>query len=150
MVITGHWIDSQWRLQKRVLNFVHISPPRRGVEIADFVFKCLQEWGIESKIYTVSVDNASNNGTALRALKDIFSKNKFLLAKGKLFHVRCCAHIINLMVQDGIGELKDIVDVIRSKVDFINKTDGRRLLFAQIFQQLHLPEKVLIYDCKTR
>ncbi|KAL3522938.1 hypothetical protein ACH5RR_015772 [Cinchona calisaya] len=43
MVITGHWIDSSWKLQKRVLSFVHIPPPQRGVEISDAIFKCLKE-----------------------------------------------------------------------------------------------------------
>ncbi|XP_071933869.1 zinc finger BED domain-containing protein RICESLEEPER 2-like [Coffea arabica] len=150
MVITGHWIDSNWRLQKRVLNFVHVPPPRRGIQIADDIFKCLTDWGIESKIYTVSVDNASNNDSALRCLKDTFSRNKCLLAKGKLFHVRCCAHILNLMVQDGLSQIKEIVGTIRDSVEFINKTDGRRLQFAEIVRQLQLPEKILIYDCKTR
>ncbi|GER37196.1 BED zinc finger [Striga asiatica] len=85
MVITRHWIDSNWRLQKRVLNFVHIPPPRRAVEIADAIYKCLKDWGIESKVYTISVDNASNNDTALRSLKDTFSRNKCLLAKESYF-----------------------------------------------------------------
>ncbi|XWS61870.1 hypothetical protein CRYUN_Cryun07bG0161800 [Craigia yunnanensis] len=43
MVLTAHFIDCNWRLQKRVINFVHIPPPRRGVEIADCIFKCLKE-----------------------------------------------------------------------------------------------------------
>nr|XP_027067613.1 zinc finger BED domain-containing protein RICESLEEPER 2-like [Coffea arabica] len=150
MVITGHWIDSQWRLQKRVLNFVHVPPPRPGIAIADAIYKCMLDWGIESKIYTVSVDNASNNDTALRCLKDTFSRNKCLLAKGKLFHVRCCAHILNLMVQDGLSEIQEIIHDIRTSVEFVNKTEGRRLIFGEIVHQLRLPERVLIYDCKTR
>ncbi|KAL0399791.1 UNVERIFIED_CONTAM: putative AC transposase [Sesamum radiatum] len=47
MVITGHWIDESWQLQKSVLNFVHIPPPRRGLEIANAIWRCLEDWGIE-------------------------------------------------------------------------------------------------------
>ncbi|KAL4581190.1 hypothetical protein LXL04_017400 [Taraxacum kok-saghyz] len=35
MVITAHFIDQNWRLQKRVLSFVHVPPPRTGIDIAD-------------------------------------------------------------------------------------------------------------------
>ena len=49
MVITGHFIDLDWRLQKRVLNFVHLPPPRRGIEIADSIYKCLKEWALKIK-----------------------------------------------------------------------------------------------------
>ncbi|XP_015950046.1 zinc finger BED domain-containing protein DAYSLEEPER-like [Arachis duranensis] len=44
MVITGHYVATNWVLQKRVLSFVHVPPPRRGVDIADVIFKCLIEW----------------------------------------------------------------------------------------------------------
>ncbi|XP_020553716.1 zinc finger BED domain-containing protein RICESLEEPER 4-like [Sesamum indicum] len=53
MVITGHWIDESWKLQKRVLNFVHIPPPRRGLEIANVIWRCLEDWGINGKIHTI-------------------------------------------------------------------------------------------------
>ncbi|KAK4431766.1 hypothetical protein Salat_0938700 [Sesamum alatum] len=69
MVITGHWIDESWQLQKRVLNFVHIPPPRRGLEIANAIWLYLEGWGIESKIHTISVDNASANDSAIDNLK---------------------------------------------------------------------------------
>ncbi|XP_027174346.1 zinc finger BED domain-containing protein RICESLEEPER 1-like [Coffea eugenioides] len=135
---------------KRVLNFVHIRPPRREIEISDAVFKCAKEWGIEGKIHTIFVDNASNNDVAVRLLKDDFGRCKKLLGRGKLFHVRCCAHVLNLMVQDGLKEIVDICENIRDSADFVNKSDGRALLFAEIAQQLQIPGKKLLHDCRTR
>ncbi|KAK8505096.1 hypothetical protein V6N12_037973 [Hibiscus sabdariffa] len=49
MVLTAHFVDRDWKLQKRVLNFVHIPPPRKGKDIANCIFKCLKEWDIENK-----------------------------------------------------------------------------------------------------
>nr|XP_027102574.1 zinc finger BED domain-containing protein RICESLEEPER 2-like [Coffea arabica] len=140
MVIIGHWIDSDWKLQKRVLNFVHIPPPRRGVEIAASLFKCVKDWGIEQKIHTISVDNASANDVAIRVLRDDFSRSKKLLGGGKLFHVRCCAHILNLS-SSRLSEIADIVNKIRDSVDFVNRSETRLLLFAEIAQQLQIPGK---------
>ncbi|GJS54650.1 transposase, MuDR, MULE transposase domain protein [Tanacetum coccineum] len=31
MVLTGHFVDSNWRLQKHVLSFIHLPPPHRGI-----------------------------------------------------------------------------------------------------------------------
>ncbi|KAL6545629.1 hypothetical protein OROGR_009503 [Orobanche gracilis] len=150
MVLTGHWISSDWKLEKRVLNFVHVPPPRPGIVIADEIYECLRDWGLENKVYTVSVDNASNNDTAIARLKEIFSRNNNLVLEGELFHVRCCAHILNLLVQEGLAKIKKVVQKIRATIDYINKTDSRRLNFAKVVEQAGLPERVLRYDCKTR
>ncbi|XP_057734453.1 zinc finger BED domain-containing protein RICESLEEPER 2-like [Arachis stenosperma] len=150
MVITGHYVDTNWVLQKRVLSFVHVPPPRRGVDIADAIFKCLIEWGIESKIYSISVDNASYNDSCLRTLKDMISRHRKLLCGGKLFHVRCCAHILNLLVQDGLGEIAGTIENIRESVKFINQSEARLRTFSDIVQQLQLPGRKLILDCPTR
>ncbi|KAG6520199.1 hypothetical protein ZIOFF_017237 [Zingiber officinale] len=61
MVVTGHWIDSCWNLQKRVLSFINVPPPRGGLQISDAIFKCMKEWGIENKVFTITVDNASSS-----------------------------------------------------------------------------------------
>ena len=87
MVLIGHWIDANWILQKCVLNFVHLDPPCYGIKISDAIFKCLIEWGIENKVYTISIDNASNNDIAIKSLRNIFLRKKNLLCGGKLFHV---------------------------------------------------------------
>ena len=54
------------------------------------------------------------------------------------------------MVQDDFSEIKEIVDMIRVNVEFVNKIDGRHLLFVEIVQQLQLTGKMLIYDYKKR
>ncbi|XP_031267880.1 zinc finger BED domain-containing protein RICESLEEPER 2-like [Pistacia vera] len=120
MVLIGHWIDGTWRLNRRVLNFVHLPPPCTGVMIADSISKCLTEWKIENKVYTVSVDNALSNNIAIRILRENFEVMGNLICEGKLFHVRCCAHILNLIV------------------------------FTEIVQQLKLSFQKLILHYKTR
>ena len=137
MVITGHWIDSSWKLNKRVLNFFHIPPPRGGPQISDTMLKCARAWEIENKIYTVFVDNASANDAAIKYMKQDFLKiNTNLICGGKLFHVRCCAHILNLIAQDDLNEIKDIIHVICKSVDISRRTDARLIQFAEIVNEL--------------
>ncbi|XP_028794392.1 zinc finger BED domain-containing protein RICESLEEPER 2-like [Neltuma alba] len=49
MVITGHFIDSGWNLHKRVLSFVKVPAPRRGIDVADAIFKCLKSGVLKTK-----------------------------------------------------------------------------------------------------
>lgn len=132
MVITGHFIDANWNLQKRVLNFIHLPPPRRGVDIADGIYTRLKDWDIENKIFSISVDNAAYNDVCLRILKDNFLRTKRLVCGGKLFHVRCCAHILNLLVQEGLKEIGDVIDNVRESVKFINQSESRLKSFCVI------------------
>ncbi|XP_050907573.1 zinc finger BED domain-containing protein RICESLEEPER 2-like [Lathyrus oleraceus] len=134
MVLTGHFIDADWVLQKHILSFVHVPPPRRGVDIADAIFKCLKDWGIENKIFSVSVDNAHYNDRCLKELKVLILRHQKLVLDGKLFHVHCCAHILNLLVQDGIGKIAKIVEDVRESVKFINQSEARLQIFSQIVQ----------------
>ncbi|KAK9676112.1 hypothetical protein RND81_11G055100 [Saponaria officinalis] len=150
MVLTGHFVDCEWKLQKRVLNFVHLPPPRKGRDIANCIFKCLKEWDIENKVFTISVDNATANDTCIQVLKDTFSLTKRLICEGKLFHVRCCAHILNIMVQHGLKQVKTIIINVHDSVDYINQSEQRLQKFSELVQQFNLKERRLVLECKTR
>nr|GLL27139.1 zinc finger BED domain-containing protein RICESLEEPER 2-like [Ipomoea trifida] len=56
--------------KKRVLSFINIPPPRGRLQIFDAIFKCMKEWGIERKVFTITVDNATSNDSAIRYMKD--------------------------------------------------------------------------------
>jgi hypothetical protein len=119
MVVTRHFIDSNWRLNRRVLNFCNVPPPHTGFLIVNELQKCFQEWGIENKICSITVDNARANDVAVRVLKDVFNMRKTLLPGRKLFHVRCVTHITNLLVQDGLGEISSIADCVRNEIKYL-------------------------------
>ena len=75
---------------------------------------------------------------------------KKLPIDGKLFHVRCCAHILNLLVQDGLAQIGDVIEVVREGIKYLNNSEARLNEFSKIVRQLQLPSKKLILDCPTR
>nr|GLL29914.1 zinc finger BED domain-containing protein RICESLEEPER 2-like [Ipomoea trifida] len=150
MVVTGHWIDSSWRLQKRVLSFINIPPPRGSLQLSDAIFGCMKERGIEKKVFTIIVDNASSNDSAIRYMKDTLQRPRSLVCGGRFFHVRCCAHILNLCVQDGLDKIQHVISDVRDSVEYVNRSEARRIQFANCVQQLQLKDRKLIRDFKTR
>ncbi|KAF5933416.1 hypothetical protein HYC85_029587 [Camellia sinensis] len=50
MVVTGPFIDIDWKLQNCVLNFCNVPPLHTGVNIMNALYKCLVEWDIENKL----------------------------------------------------------------------------------------------------
>ncbi|MBA0646163.1 hypothetical protein Goklo_014147 [Gossypium klotzschianum] len=111
----------------------------------------LTRLGIEGKMCSISVINASYNDAAVRMLKDSFSfHKKNIHLNGKLFHVRCCTHILNLLVHDGFSENKDVIDNVRESVNHIIASTMHLTMFSDIVKQLQLPNKRLILDYCTR
>ncbi|XP_059436054.1 zinc finger BED domain-containing protein RICESLEEPER 2-like [Corylus avellana] len=150
IVVTCHFVDSTWCLQKRILNFCNVPPPHSGVVIADALRNCFSDWGIEDKIHTITVDNASANDSAIRIIKDDFELKNALSVGGRLFHVRCCAHITNLLVQSGLVEIRGIIDDVRQGIKYIVASKSRLNVFSEIAKRLHLPCKKLILDVPIR
>ncbi|KAG5564419.1 hypothetical protein RHGRI_000563 [Rhododendron griersonianum] len=108
-------------------------------------------WGIENKVASITVDNASYNDLALNNLQGTFKLlEKKLLFDGKLFHVRCCTHILNLMVQDGLSVIGGVIECVREAVKYLVASEPRLIQFSEIAKQLQLPSKRLILDCPTR
>ncbi|XP_052193762.1 zinc finger BED domain-containing protein RICESLEEPER 2-like [Diospyros lotus] len=80
----------------------------------------------------------------------MISQHRKLVYGGNLFHVRCCAHILNLLVQDGLGRIIGIIENVRESVKFINQSEARLRMFTEIAQNLQLGGRKLILDCPTR
>lgn len=67
MCLTCHFIDDEWKLHKRILNFCQVDD-HKGETIGKKIEECLLEWNIGS-IFTLTVDNASSNNTTIKFLE---------------------------------------------------------------------------------
>ncbi|CAG8761385.1 12591_t:CDS:1, partial [Ambispora leptoticha] len=129
MVITCHFIDTNWKLQKLVLAFKMVPTPHTGIIISDILFKCFNDWNITSKTLAITADNATNNDAAINHLKHKLDDQNMLIADGCFLRQRCCTHILNLIVSDGIKTVKSITSKIRECVKWIYSSQSRQQNF---------------------
>ncbi|KAJ1692036.1 hypothetical protein LUZ63_008734 [Rhynchospora breviuscula] len=147
----AHYVDADWRLQKRIISFIDLAPPHSGEVISDGIIECVMKWGIQDKIGTITLDNASSNDKAADILKSNFLERGKLQFEGLFFHVRCCAHILNLVVQDGLKVIDGCLVKIREGVKYFRKSPGRLLKFGEIAISLGIKtRRSLCTDVKTR
>ena len=73
------------------------------------------------------------------------------MLEGKLLHMRCVAHILNLVVKDGLEVIKNSIAKIRESVAFWTATPKRVEKFEEIAKHVKVKtEHKLGLDCKTR
>ncbi|CAI0448983.1 unnamed protein product [Linum tenue] len=123
MCLTSHWIDDKWKLHKRVLSFPTIAN-HKGETIGLSVMNCLKDWAIE-KIFTVTVDNASTNDGAIKHIIRRTKETLGTVLHHEYIHMRCCAHILNIIVQEGLKEVDDAIIKIRNAVRYVRSSPAR-------------------------
>jgi hypothetical protein len=102
MVVNAHYINRRWELEKKVLVFFNFPTSHTNTNLVEKLITLLKEWGIYRKIFSITLENASNNDGMVSILKKHPSFGSDLIADGVFFHVRSEAHILNLIVHEGL------------------------------------------------
>ncbi|PIA59621.1 hypothetical protein AQUCO_00400484v1, partial [Aquilegia coerulea] len=142
LCITAHFITKDWKLHKRVISFPMLPSPHTAM------YANLLNWNICDKIGTVTLDNASNNDSAVARLKDSLFENDFL--SRELFHLRCSAHVINLLVKDGLEHVLPSLENIRESVRHIKSSQAKLQSFFACCERLNMKKRRLPIDMCTR
>ncbi|KAL2921095.1 putative AC transposase [Bienertia sinuspersici] len=102
LTLTAYFIDSNWSLKSRILNFHYFPPPHRGVDICLFVVGLIKKWSLKRKEFSITCDNVGAMDVMVAKLKSDLLSFGTLPVAGCFFHARCSAHILNLIVQSSM------------------------------------------------
>jgi hypothetical protein len=139
LCLTCHFISKEWVLHKIIIRFSMLETPHNSVNMFNIVLKSMQEWNLEDKLFSFTLDNASVNGAMVNFLRENLKNKGFLHSEGKLLHFRCATHVLNLIVQDGLREIKNVVNNIRESVKYVKSSQGR----VEKFHELVIQEGLL-------
>ncbi|CAN1301842.1 Zinc finger BED domain-containing protein RICESLEEPER 2 [Linum perenne] len=149
MCITAHFIGHDWKLHKKVISFSRITS-HKGSDIGAGIARCLDEWGLK-RLFTVTVDNASANDSAIKYLHWKLHGWGTQFLSGNYLQVRCVCHIINLIVQDGLNKIGMSVRGVREAVRWARASPAREECFRNVVAIRKMKcKKMPLLDVPTR
>nr|XP_023897923.1 zinc finger BED domain-containing protein RICESLEEPER 2-like [Quercus suber] len=149
LCLTAHYIDVDWVYHKKILNFC-LVPDHKGETIGRVVESCLLQWGIH-RIFTITVDNASSNDVVIEYLRRKTKDGVGSLLGCEFLHLHCCAHILNLIVQDGLKDLNESIVKVRNVVRYVKSSPNRFEKFKAYVEKENIQSKSLLcLDMSTR
>jgi hypothetical protein len=133
-----------------ICRFIYVPSPHTHDVIGDVLYESLVDWNLDEKVSTITLDNCTTNDSAIPYLVRKIGRSK-LMANGIFLHMRYCCHILNLIVKDGLEQLKDAIENIRDSVAYWTATPKRVEKFEEIAKYVNVTiDKKLSLYCKTR
>ncbi|KAG7948001.1 hypothetical protein I3843_14G123500 [Carya illinoinensis] len=149
MCVTAHFIDNNWKLHKRIISFVRISD-HKGATIGRELEECMLDWGID-KILTITVDNATSNDSAIDWLRTREIGSADCIANHEFIHMRCTAHILNLIVSEGLKDVDDSIVRVRNLIKYVKSSPQRLATFKSCVDRSKVQcSSFLTLDVPTR
>ena len=99
----------------------------------------------------MTLNNASANAVSVDMLREQLVVKGVLVHNGDLFHMRCCAHILNLVVQEGLKQIDNSIIKIRDSVKYVKGSQVRKQKFLDCVKLVAIGDKKgLSQDVPTR
>jgi hypothetical protein len=105
VAITSHYVDDDFELHEDLLDFQEVNVSHSRVNLAGHVFDVLVKYNIHTRLYCITTDNASNNGTMATALSQLLHEQG-ITWNAERNHIACLTHVINLAVKEFLTTLK--------------------------------------------
>lgn len=149
MCVTIHFVDVFYRMKRFTLAFEEMPFPHTGQKIAEFLIAVLQDFDIAESVVSITLDNASNNKTAMG---ELIALEVLLALDGVFLHQPCTAHVFNLIAQSALKLLTKITGKLHKLIVVYRKPTNHQILELRVENEYpHLKYKARpSLDVKTR
>ncbi|KAK1364023.1 zinc finger BED domain-containing protein DAYSLEEPER-like [Heracleum sosnowskyi] len=151
VILTGHFTDSDWKLQRRILNVVMLPFPESESAFNQAVVACINDWGLDNKLFTLTLDKSFATEAVRRNLRGLLPiKNPHTLG-GQLLLGNCYARVISHLAVDALSSMVKTIKKVRDIVKYVKTVKSHEEKFIKLKQQLHnTSTKSLIIDDRTK
>lgn len=137
--VTAHYVVEQETntfLSSDLLGCVSHSERYTAENIANLIKKIIDEWEITNKVAVIVSNNAANMKAAVRI--------------GGWRFWGCFAHSLNLVAQSGLGEIKDVLNKIKTVINYFKRSSFASAQLKATSERMQIPSLKLKNDVVTR
>lgn len=150
LCLTANYVDEEWKLQEKILNFVTLDISHNDDMLSEIIIKCVMDWDVDRMLFSMTFDDFFTNDDVVSKIKNWLSQNKPLLKNGLLFDVRCAAHVLKSIALDCVEALHDVTHKIREGIRYVKSSQATHGKFNEICRQVGISShKCLFTDCTT-
>ncbi|PKI54274.1 zinc finger BED domain-containing protein RICESLEEPER 1-like [Punica granatum] len=151
LCLAARYIDGDWRLQKKVLNFITLDSSHTEDMLSEVIVDSLVDWDVHSKLFAVTFDDCSAEDDIILKIREHICEKTSLLGTSQLFDVRSVTHVLSDMAQDAIVELHEVIQKIRGSIRYIKSSQKVQGKFNELAQQVGVNRlKNLVLDWPDR
>ncbi|KAM0063229.1 putative transcription factor/ chromatin remodeling BED-type(Zn) family [Helianthus debilis subsp. tardiflorus] len=149
--LTANYIDDNWKLQRKILNFLTLDSSQTEDAISELLIKCLMDWDVDQKLFSLTLDDCFRYDNLAYRIKNWLAENRPVLDHGELFDIRCASHLVKSLLEDSMESIKNVIEKIRESVRFVKSSLATHGKFDEFAQQSGInTEKCLSLDNQMR
>ncbi|KAL3532299.1 hypothetical protein ACH5RR_005820 [Cinchona calisaya] len=148
--VTGYFIDSEWKMHRKLLNVIMEPYPDSDAAFSHAVAACLSDWSMEGKLFSVTINQSLSDG-GIDNLRALLSVKNLLVLNGQLLLGSCLARSLSSIAQDALTSVQGTVKKVRDSVKYVKISESHEEKFLELKQQLQVPStKILAIDDQSK